>query len=137
VLLPDQDRSLWDRELIAEGQQLVRACLRRDAPGPYQLQAAIAAVHSEGVTDWQQVHDAVATATDALGTIELVANVAGGAGFGMGAGPLLGVSEKEWDAVIDLNLKGTWIVSRAGAARHWYPGLTIHLPSGARPMHGG
>lgn len=69
------------------------------------------------VTDWDQVHEAVATATDALGTIELVANVAGGAGFGMGAGPLVGVSEKEWDAVIDLNLKGTWIVSRACAER--------------------
>ncbi len=55
VLLADQDRSLWDQALIAEGQELVRACLRRDAPGPYQLQAAIAAVHSEGVTDWRQV----------------------------------------------------------------------------------
>ena len=55
VLLPDQDRSRWDASLIAEGQELVRACLRRGAPGPYQLQAAIAAVHSEGVTDWQQV----------------------------------------------------------------------------------
>ena len=55
MLLADQDRALWDRALIAEGQALVRACLRRDAPGPYQLQAAIAAVHSEGVTDWRQV----------------------------------------------------------------------------------
>jgi RNA polymerase sigma-70 factor (ECF subfamily) len=55
VLLPDQDRSLWDRALIAEGQELVRACLRRNAPGAYQLQAAIAAVHSDGPTDWRQV----------------------------------------------------------------------------------
>jgi RNA polymerase sigma-70 factor (ECF subfamily) len=55
VRLADQDRSLWDRELIAEGQSIVRACLRRDLPGPYQIQAAIAAVHSEGVTDWAQV----------------------------------------------------------------------------------
>lgn len=55
VLLPDQDRSLWDRRLIAEGQRLVRVCLRRSAPGPYQLQAAIAAVHSEDPTDWRQV----------------------------------------------------------------------------------
>jgi RNA polymerase sigma-70 factor, ECF subfamily len=55
VLLPDQDRGLWDRALIAEGQELVRACLRRNAPGPYQLQAAIAAVHSDGPTDWRQV----------------------------------------------------------------------------------
>jgi RNA polymerase sigma-70 factor (ECF subfamily) len=55
VLLPDQDRSLWDAALVEEGQQLVRACLRRGAPGPYQLQAAIAAVHSDGATDWRQV----------------------------------------------------------------------------------
>jgi len=59
VLLPDQDRSRWDRELIAEGQQLVRACLRRERPGPYQIQAAINAVHgdapSAAQTDWSQI----------------------------------------------------------------------------------
>ncbi len=59
VLLPDQDRSRWDRALIAEGQALVRACLRRNRPGPYQLQAAINAVHSDATTaadtDWQQI----------------------------------------------------------------------------------
>ena len=59
VLLADQDRSLWDRELIAEGQDLVRACLRRNQPGPYQIQAAIAAVHSDAAraedTDWSQI----------------------------------------------------------------------------------
>ncbi len=59
VLLPDQDRSRWDRELIAEGQALVRACLRRNMPGPYQIQAAIAAVHGDAPTadqtDWHQI----------------------------------------------------------------------------------
>jgi RNA polymerase sigma-70 factor, ECF subfamily len=59
VLLADQDRSLWDRELIAEGQALVRRCLQRDEPGPYQIQAAINAVHSDAPTvadtDWRQV----------------------------------------------------------------------------------
>src|SRR5579859_4148695 len=59
VLLPDQDRSRWDRALIAEGQGLVRRCLRRNQPGPYQIQAAIAAVHSDaptaGRTDWRQI----------------------------------------------------------------------------------
>ena len=59
VLLADQDRSLWSRELIDEGQELVRGCLRRDQPGPYQVQAAIAAVHSDAATaratDWGQV----------------------------------------------------------------------------------
>ena len=59
VLLADQDRSRWDRSLIAEGQALVRACLRRNQPGPYQLQAAINAVHSDAPTaddtDWNQI----------------------------------------------------------------------------------
>ena len=59
VLLPDQDRSRWDRALIAEGQALVRACLRRNRPGPYQIQAAVNAVHSDATTaadtDWAQI----------------------------------------------------------------------------------
>ena len=59
VLMPDQDRSLWDRELIAEGHELVRSCLRRNQPGPYQLQAAINAVHTDAAsaeeTDWAQI----------------------------------------------------------------------------------
>ncbi|WP_235909170.1 hypothetical protein [Goekera deserti] len=57
--LADQDRSRWTASLVAEGQELVRRCLRRDRPGPYQLQAAIAAVHSSAPTaadtDWPQV----------------------------------------------------------------------------------
>lgn len=59
VRLSDQDRSRWDRGLIVEGHRLVRACLRRGHPGPYQLQAAIAAVHADAATaaatDWAQV----------------------------------------------------------------------------------
>ena len=59
VLLADQDRRLWDRGLIDEGQELVRRCLRRGQPGPYQLQAAINAVHSDAPdtagTDWGQI----------------------------------------------------------------------------------
>ncbi|GAA3774826.1 RNA polymerase sigma factor [Plantactinospora mayteni] len=56
VLLADQDRSLWNRTLIAEGHDLVRRCLRRNRPGPYQIQAAINAVHTDGAaTDWPQV----------------------------------------------------------------------------------
>jgi RNA polymerase sigma-70 factor (ECF subfamily) len=55
VLLADQDRALWDQDLIAEGQDLVRKCLRRNQPGPYQIQAAINAVHSDAPTDWGQV----------------------------------------------------------------------------------
>jgi RNA polymerase sigma-70 factor (ECF subfamily) len=59
VLLRDQDRDGWDRAKIAEGHALVRDCLRRDRPGPYQLQAAINAVHTSAdsaeSTDWHQI----------------------------------------------------------------------------------
>jgi RNA polymerase sigma-70 factor (ECF subfamily) len=59
VLLADQDRGLWDRGLIAEGQAIVRRCLRRNQPGPYQIQAAINAVHADApdvaATDWWQI----------------------------------------------------------------------------------
>jgi RNA polymerase sigma-70 factor, ECF subfamily len=59
VLLPDQDRKRWDAALVTEGQSLVAACLRRNAPGPYQIQAAINAVHCDAAdaadTDWGQV----------------------------------------------------------------------------------
>ena len=59
VLLADQDRAAWDRALIEEGHALVRRCLRRGEPGPYQVQAAIQAVHADapsaGATDWAQI----------------------------------------------------------------------------------
>ncbi len=59
VLLRDQDRSSWDRALIEEGHAIVRACLRRNQPGPYQIQAAINAVHADAAsieaTDWDQI----------------------------------------------------------------------------------
>ncbi len=59
VPLGDQDRERWDRDLVAEGQAIVRACLRRNEPGVYQIQAATSAVHSDArsatVTDWPQI----------------------------------------------------------------------------------
>jgi RNA polymerase sigma-70 factor (ECF subfamily) len=59
VPLAEQDRGRWDRQLIAEGQAIVRECLRRNQPGSYQIQAAIAAVHSDaasaGQTSWRQI----------------------------------------------------------------------------------
>ncbi|MGP4007074.1 RNA polymerase sigma factor [Streptomyces sp. 4N124] len=59
VPLPEQDHTRWDRDLITEGQALVRRCLRRNQPGPYQIQAAIQAVHSDAPTadgtDWSQI----------------------------------------------------------------------------------
>ena len=57
--LADQDRAAWDHDLIAEGHAIVRRCLRRDQPGPYQIQAAIQAVHADAEraadTDWRQI----------------------------------------------------------------------------------
>jgi RNA polymerase sigma-70 factor (ECF subfamily) len=59
VPLSEQDRALWNRDLIAEGQAIVRRCLRLNQPGPYQVQAAINAVHSDAPTaadtDWRQI----------------------------------------------------------------------------------
>ncbi|MFJ6525273.1 RNA polymerase sigma factor [Streptomyces longwoodensis] len=59
VPLPEQDRARWDRALIAEGHALVRRCLRRGRPGPYQIQAAVNAVHDDAptaaATDWRQI----------------------------------------------------------------------------------
>ena len=59
IRLADQDRRLWDRDLIAEGQAIVRESVRRGRPGPYQIQAAINAVHSVAPsfdsTDWQAI----------------------------------------------------------------------------------
>ena len=59
VLLGEQDRMQWDRSMIEEGQAIVRTCLRRNQPGPYQLQAAINAVHADATsiekTDWAQI----------------------------------------------------------------------------------
>ena len=59
LLLADQNRGRWDRALIAEGQGIVRQCLRRNQPGPYQIQAAINAVHSDAptaaATNWWQI----------------------------------------------------------------------------------
>ena len=59
VLLRDQDRTKWNRTMIEEGHAIVRACIRRDQPGPFQLQAAIQAVHCNAdsfeATDWLQI----------------------------------------------------------------------------------
>jgi RNA polymerase sigma-70 factor, ECF subfamily len=88
VLLPDQDRSRWHGDLIAEGQTLVKSCLRRNMPGPYQIQAAIAAVHSDAATaaqtDWRQIlrlydqlQEYLPTAVVALNRAVAVAEVEG------------------------------------------------------------
>ncbi len=69
VLLADQDRAKWDRSLVDEGHGLVRQCLRQGQPGPYQIQAAINAVHTDATTaaqtDWRQILQLY----DQLGTV--------------------------------------------------------------------
>jgi RNA polymerase sigma-70 factor (ECF subfamily) len=88
VPLPEQNRSLWDHGLIEEGRSLVRSCLQRNQPGPYQLQAAINAVHTDATssadTDWKQIlalYDQLLaltpTAIVALNRAVAVAEVAG------------------------------------------------------------
>jgi meso-butanediol dehydrogenase/(S,S)-butanediol dehydrogenase/diacetyl reductase len=112
------------------------ACL--DIARPYQeapahgvgsaddLDAVVAEIEALGrravavradVSDEDAVEQAVATATDALGPISLVANVAGGSGPGFGLGPLLTVAPAEFRRVLDVNVTGTWLVSKACATR--------------------
>jgi RNA polymerase sigma-70 factor (ECF subfamily) len=66
IRMADQDRRLWDPGLIAEGQAIVRACVRRGHPGPYQVQAAVNAVHSIAPTFTDTDWDAILTLYDQL-----------------------------------------------------------------------
>jgi RNA polymerase sigma-70 factor (ECF subfamily) len=88
VLLRDQDRTTWDRTMIDEGQAIVRACIRRGHPGPYQLQAAIQAVHCDAdsfeATDWPQIvalydhlHSVMPTPVVALNRAIAIAEIEG------------------------------------------------------------
>jgi NAD(P)-dependent dehydrogenase (short-subunit alcohol dehydrogenase family) len=108
-----------------------------------ELDEAVAEIEALGVrslavradvSSADEVEAAVAAAVGALGPIDLVANVAGGAGFGMGAGPVLQLTEAEWDKVVDVNLKGTWLVSRAVAramVAEGRPGRIVNVASQA------
>lgn len=69
------------------------------------------------VSDAAAVEDAVGLATDALGTVTRVANVAGGSGPGFGLGPLVALPETEFRRVFEVNVTGTWLVSKACASR--------------------
>ena len=70
------------------------------------------------ISDEEAVEAAVARASEELGTVTLVANVAGGSGPGFGLGPLLGVPAAEFRRVLDVNVVGTWLVSKACATPH-------------------
>jgi NAD(P)-dependent dehydrogenase (short-subunit alcohol dehydrogenase family) len=76
-----------------------------------------AATVQADVSDEAAVEAAVARAAEELGTITLVANVAGGSGPGFGLGPLLNVPAEEFRRVLDVNVIGTWLVSKACATR--------------------
>lgn len=137
--------------LAAEGADV--ACLDLAGPlpgfpahptaGPDELAEAVAEVEALGrralalpadVTDADAVRAAVERATETLGPVALVANVAGGTGFGLGAGPLLTVPEAEFRAVLDVNLTGTWIVCRETIRRMidaGIPGRVVNVSSQA------
>jgi NAD(P)-dependent dehydrogenase (short-subunit alcohol dehydrogenase family) len=127
--------------LLAEAGADV-ACL--DIAGPYaeapahgtasagDLEDVVARIQAMGrraiavradVSDANQVEDAVQAASDALGTITVVANVAGGSGPGFGVGPLASLPADEFRRVLDVNVTGTWLVSRACANRMVAAGL--------------
>jgi RNA polymerase sigma-70 factor (ECF subfamily) len=76
VLLGEQDRTRWDRVLIEEGQAIVRACLRRNQPGAYQLQAAINAVHADAPTIEETDRSQIVTLYDQLLAVAPTAVVA-------------------------------------------------------------
>ena len=92
VPLEEQDRSKWDRELIAEGTHLLETALRRRSPGPYQVQAAIAACHVSATTpeqtDWVEIAGLYAELVRYVpsAVVELNHAVAVGMAFGPAAG---------------------------------------------------
>jgi RNA polymerase sigma-70 factor (ECF subfamily) len=94
VLLDAQDRSLWDRDRIGEGEALIRLALERHRPGPYQVQAAIAALHDEAATaadtDWAQIADLYRTLVRMTPTPVVQLNLA--VAIAMTDGPAFGLA---------------------------------------------
>ena len=97
VLLRDQDRQLWSQSKIVEGQQLLRKCLRRNEPGPYQIQAAIQAVHADARrfqdTDWAQIVALYEELLRRTGSPVVALNRAIALGEVEGPGPALAIVE--------------------------------------------
>lgn len=122
VRLADQDRSLWDRGLIHEGHDLVRACLRRNQPGPFQIQAAIAAVHADARvaadTDWSQIvalyDQLVAHRPDAVVELNRAAAVAELRGPRAGLDELARIDSVELDDYQPFHAVRADLLSRAG-----------------------
>jgi RNA polymerase sigma-70 factor (ECF subfamily) len=119
VLLRDQDRTMWDDTMIEEGHAIVRACIRRDQPGPFQLQAAIQAVHCQArsfeATDWGQI----VTLYDRLYAVMPTAVVALNRAIAIGEteGPQVALSALEAIAP-ELDSYHLWHAARAAMLRH-------------------
>lgn len=101
LTLPEQDRSLWDRSRIEEGTTLVRRALEARRAGPYQIQAAIAAVHAEArsaeETDWWQIAGLYAALETLHSTPVVALNRA--VAVAMAAGPAVGLAQIDNEAV--------------------------------------
>ena len=114
VRLADQDRTRWNRAEIDEGQAIVRECLRRNTPGPYQIQAAIAAVHSDATsasdTDWSQIVALYDQLLAVMPTAVVALNRAIAVGELRGAADELELLER-----IDLDGYHLWHAARADA----------------------
>jgi RNA polymerase sigma-70 factor (ECF subfamily) len=108
VLMPDQDRAAWDTAEISEGADLVERALRRGRPGPYQVQAAIAALHAEAphadATDWPQIAALYATLMRLAPSPIVACNHA--VAIAMADGPQVGLSLL--DALADDSMLATW-----------------------------
>ena len=124
VRLADQDRTRWDRDLIAEGHTLVRTCLRRNQPGPFQIQAAIAAVHADAptaeATDWAQIvalYDQLhALRPDGVVAVNRAVAVAEHGGPRAGLAALDAIDDAEFDAYQPYHAARAGLLARAGYA---------------------
>ena len=129
VSLGDQDRTAWDRALIAEGHALVRECLARNQPGHYQLMAAINAVHTDAATadatDWGQV----ATLYNQLYAVSPTPVVALNRSIAIAEldGPAVGLALLE-----PLQLTGYHAVARGAGGPAASPGAVRGGPGGVR-----
>ncbi len=133
VRLAEQDRSVWDRSLIAEGQALVRRCLRLGRPGPYQIQAAINAVHSDApsadVTDWGQILTLVRPADGHRAEPGRVAEPRRGGGRGGGARGRRWRSSTSWISAATTSSTRSALTCCAGWAATQRPPLPTRRPS--------
>ena len=113
ILLQDQDRSLWDREAIAEGADLLQRTIRIGNPGPYVIQAAIAAAHVEAATPEQTDWEAIAVQYGALATINPspVVELNRAVAVAMADGPEAGLAIMDGAAVSDALQEYRWLHS--------------------------